>query len=111
MTGAETISCLVRFAKRQSNSGFEPIGGYRAARAVVVYLHHALGESVLAGLGEGDVSKDQRRLYICPHCDGTQVIVKWKRAELTDNPENHDLPTTELCPMCDGSGHVLGPSD
>jgi len=57
------------------------------------------------------VSKDQRRLYICPQCNGAQVIVKWKRAELGDHPETYELPTTEICLMCDGSGQILGPSD
>jgi hypothetical protein len=57
------------------------------------------------------VSKDQRRLYICPQCDGAQVITKWKRAELDEDPGMRELPTTEICLMCDGSGQILGPSD
>ena len=57
------------------------------------------------------MGRDQRRLYICPLCNGAQVIVKWKRAKLSEHPEVEELPTTELCPMCDGSGNLLGPSD
>jgi DnaJ-class molecular chaperone len=56
------------------------------------------------------VGKDQRRLYTCPQCGGTQVIVKWKRADVDEHPEVQEVQTTELCPTCDGSGHVLGPS-
>lgn len=56
------------------------------------------------------MSKDQRCLYICPHCNGAQVIVKWKRAKLDQHPEVDELPTTQICPMCDGSGHILEPS-
>jgi DnaJ-class molecular chaperone len=57
-----------------------------------------------------DVGKDDRRLYTCPQCDGAQVITKWKRADLTDDPEVQEIQTTELCPTCDGSGQILGPS-
>lgn len=53
------------------------------------------------------MGKDQRRLYICPQCNGAQVIVVWKRADVDDRQE---LPMTESCPTCDGSGQILGPS-
>lgn len=53
------------------------------------------------------MGKDDRRLYICPQCNGSQVVVKWKRADLD---EEQEIATTELCPTCDGSGQILGPS-
>jgi hypothetical protein len=53
------------------------------------------------------VGKDDRRLYICPECNGSQVVVKWKRADVG---EEQEIATTELCPTCDGSGQILGPS-
>ena len=71
----------------------------------------ALDESVPTGVRETGVSKDHEQLFICPLCNGTQLIVKWKRAKLSEHPEVEELPTTELCPMCDGSGNLLGPSD
>jgi DnaJ-class molecular chaperone len=52
------------------------------------------------------VGKEQRRLYTCPQCGGSQVIVKWKRADLG---EQQEAQTTETCPTCDGSGQILGP--
>jgi DnaJ-class molecular chaperone len=58
------------------------------------------------GSGAG-VGKDDRRLYTCPQCHGSQVIVKWKRAEVD---EEQQRATTELCPTCDGSRQILGPS-
>ena len=59
-------------------------------------------------LAEGSgVGKDERRLYTCPQCNGSQVVVKWKRAEVD---EEQEIATTELCPTCDGSGQILGPS-
>lgn len=54
------------------------------------------------------VSKEQRRLYICPQCNGARVIPKWQQANLTDHPEVAEIQTTELCPTCDGSGQILG---
>lgn len=53
------------------------------------------------------MGKDERRLYTCPQCNGSQVVVKWKRADVGDEQE---VATTELCPTCDGSGQILGPS-
>ncbi|MEO7194445.1 MAG: hypothetical protein ABIZ05_06425 [Pseudonocardiaceae bacterium] len=54
-------------------------------------------------------SKDERRLYVCPQCNGAQVVTKWEQADLTDHPEVEEIQTTELCPTCDGSGQILGP--
>ena len=56
------------------------------------------------------MGKDQRRLYTGPQCGGTQVIVKWKHADLDEYSEVQEVQTMELCPTCDGSGHILGPS-
>lgn len=57
----------------------------------------------------GRMGKDDRRLYICPQCGGTQVIIRWDQANLTEQPGVEEIPTTQLCPTCDGSGHILGP--
>jgi len=75
-------------------------------------LRALLGRGVNTGCdslsgGSGQVGKDDRRLYICPECDGSQVVVKWKRADVG---EEQEIATTELCPTCDGSGQILGPS-
>ncbi|MGH3916611.1 MAG: hypothetical protein ACRDTC_24845 [Pseudonocardiaceae bacterium] len=56
------------------------------------------------------MGKEQRRLYTCPQCGGAQVITKWKRADLADDPDVQEVATTELCPTCDGAGQILGPS-
>lgn len=56
------------------------------------------------------MGKDQRRVYTCPHCNGAQVIAKWKRADLDNDPEVQEIQTTEDCPACDGAGQILGPS-
>ncbi len=56
------------------------------------------------------MGKDQRRRYICPQCNGTQVIMKWKRATLDGHPEVQEIQTMENCPTCDGSGQLLGPA-
>jgi hypothetical protein len=53
------------------------------------------------------VGKDNRRLYVCPACNGAQTIAVWKTADLPDEPE---AATEELCRLCDGSGHILGPN-
>ncbi len=36
--------------------------------------------------------------------------MKWKRADLDDDPEVREIQTTEDCPTCDGAGQILGPS-
>ncbi len=56
------------------------------------------------------MGKDQRRLSICPQCNGAQVIMKWKRANLDGHPEIQEIQTRENCPTCDGSGQILGPA-
>ncbi len=56
------------------------------------------------------MGKDQRRLYVCPHCNGTRVIMKWKRSRLHGHPEVQEIQTKENCPTCDGSGQILGPT-
>lgn len=56
------------------------------------------------------MGKDQRRLSICPQCYGAQMIIKWKRANLRDHPEVQEIQTAENCPICDGSGQILGPT-
>ncbi|MGH3838744.1 MAG: hypothetical protein ACREX8_18755 [Gammaproteobacteria bacterium] len=56
------------------------------------------------------MGKGQRRVYTCPQCNGAQVIMKWKRADLDDDPEVREIQTTEDCPTCDGAGQILGPS-
>jgi hypothetical protein len=61
----------------------------------------------LSGGAGADVGKDDRRLYICPECNGSQMVVRWKRADVG---EEQEIATTELCPTCDGSGQILGPS-
>jgi RNA polymerase subunit RPABC4/transcription elongation factor Spt4 len=53
------------------------------------------------------VGEENRRLYVCPQCGGTQVITVWKAADVAGEPE---VATSELCPVCDGSGQVLGPN-
>jgi hypothetical protein len=50
------------------------------------------------------VDKDQRSLYVCPQCNGAQVVMKWKRAQLDDHPEVPEIQTLEDCPTCDGLG-------
>jgi DnaJ-class molecular chaperone len=52
------------------------------------------------------MGKDQRRLYTCPQCDGSQEIMVWKHADLD---EQQQVQSTEICPTCDGSGQILGP--
>lgn len=56
------------------------------------------------------MGKEQRRVYTCPQCSGSQVIAKWKQADLDDDPEVQEILTTEDCPTCDGAGQILGPS-
>jgi ssDNA-binding Zn-finger/Zn-ribbon topoisomerase 1 len=56
------------------------------------------------------MGKDQRRLAICPQCNGAQVIIKWKRANLNDHPGVQEIQTAENCPICDGPGQILGPT-
>jgi DnaJ-class molecular chaperone len=70
----------------------------------------AIGDTGIRSLGRwsgAGVGKDDRRLYTCPECGGSQVVVKWKRADVG---EEQEIATTELCPTCDGSGQILGPS-
>jgi DnaJ-class molecular chaperone len=54
------------------------------------------------------VGKEQRRLYVCPQCNGAQMIIEWKRAQLSDHPEVEEVQATEICPACDGAGQILG---
>ena len=56
------------------------------------------------------MGKEQRRVYMCSQCNGAQVIMKWKRADLTAGPEVQEIQTAEDCPTCDGAGQILGPS-
>jgi DnaJ-class molecular chaperone len=56
------------------------------------------------------VAKEQRRVYTCPQCNGAQVIVKWKQADLNEDPEMRETQTMEDCPTCHGTGQILGPS-
>jgi hypothetical protein len=56
------------------------------------------------------MGNDRRRLHICPHCNGAQVIMEWKRTSLQGHPEVQEIPTAENCPTCDGSGQILGPT-
>ncbi|MGH3887086.1 MAG: hypothetical protein ACRDSZ_11065 [Pseudonocardiaceae bacterium] len=56
------------------------------------------------------MGKDRRRVYTCPQCNGAQVIVKWKRADLNGNPKVQQIQTMEDCPTCDRAGQILGPS-
>ncbi|HKR49635.1 MAG TPA: hypothetical protein VJT72_08655 [Pseudonocardiaceae bacterium] len=56
------------------------------------------------------MGKEQRRVYTCSQCNGAQVIMKWKRADLTGGPEVQEIQTAEDCPTCDGAGQILGPS-
>lgn len=56
------------------------------------------------------MGKDQRRVYSCPQCNGAQVIIEWKQAQLDGDPEVQEIQTLEGCPTCDGAGQILGPS-
>ncbi|MGH3695215.1 MAG: hypothetical protein ACRDRX_14720 [Pseudonocardiaceae bacterium] len=56
------------------------------------------------------MGKDQRRVYNCPQCNGAQVIIEWKQAQLSGDPEVLEIQTMEGCPTCDGAGQILGPS-
>jgi len=38
----------------------------------------------LSGVSGASVGKDDRRLYTCPQCNGSQVVVKWKRADVDE---------------------------
>jgi predicted RNA-binding Zn-ribbon protein involved in translation (DUF1610 family) len=54
------------------------------------------------------LGKDDRRLYTCPKCGGSQVVVKWKRADVG---EEQEIATTELCPTCGWLGANPGTLD
>jgi ssDNA-binding Zn-finger/Zn-ribbon topoisomerase 1 len=54
------------------------------------------------------VGREQRRVYTCPQCNGAQVILRWKRAHLGDQPHVREIQTMEHCPICDGAGQILG---
>jgi DnaJ-class molecular chaperone len=54
------------------------------------------------------MGKEQRQLHTCPTCSGARVITTWKRAQLDNHPEVQEILTTEDCPICDGSGQILG---
>ncbi|MGH3808463.1 MAG: hypothetical protein ACRDRU_17945 [Pseudonocardiaceae bacterium] len=55
------------------------------------------------------MGKDQRRLYVCSQCHGIQVMMEWKHASLRGHPDVQEIRTMENCPICDGSGQLLGP--